>query len=239
MVKDKLIFALDVPTRDEALALVEQLHEHVGVFKIGLQLFTAVGPAIIREVMATGAKVFYDSKFHDIPNTVAGAAAEAAKLGLFMFNVHAAGGWKMMAAAAQAAAAVSPSNRPLILGVTVLTSLDEEALKQELQVEAPLAAHVLHLAQLAQQAGLDGVVASPQEIGLVREACGPGFLMVTPGVRPAWAAADDQARLTTPAEALRAGADYLVIGRPIRAAPDPAAAAQRILEEMAGAMDGV
>ena len=233
--QDQLILPLDVPTREQALALVDQLREYVGVFKVGLQLFNACGPSILREVQERGGRVFYDSKFSDIPNTVAGAAAEAAKIGVFMFNVHTHGGFAMMQAAvesAQQAAAEQGQSRPLVLGVTVLTSLGEDALREELQVPVPLPEHVVHLARLAQQSGLDGVVASPQETGLIRAACGAAFRIVTPGIRPAWAAAGDQQRITTPAQAVQSGADFLVIGRPITAHPDPVAAAQQVLEEM-------
>lgn len=235
MARNKLILALDVPTREEALALVERLGEWVGVFKVGLQLFNACGPAILQEVRQRGGQVFYDGKFHDIPHTVASAVAEATRAGVFMLNVHAHGGAAMMQAAvesAQQAAAARGLTRPLVLGVTVLTSLDEAALREELQIPVPLPEHVVHLARLAQRSGLDGVVASPRETPLIRAACGSGFLIVTPGIRPAWAAAGDQKRITTPAQALQAGADYLVVGRPIIAHPDPVAAAQRVLQEM-------
>jgi orotidine-5'-phosphate decarboxylase len=233
--QNRLILALDVPTREQALALVEQLHEYVGVFKVGLQLFNAGGPAILREVQERGGRVFYDSKFSDIPNTVAGAAAEAAKLGVFMFNVHTHGGSAMMRAAVESAQQVAAERgqpRPFVIGVTVLTSLDETALREELQVPVPLPEHVVHLARLAQQSGLDGVVASPQETALIRAACGDDFLIVTPGIRPAWAETGDQKRITTPAQAVQSGADYLVLGRPITAHPDPVAAAQRVVEEI-------
>lgn len=238
MIQDKLILALDVPTREEALSLVERLRPYVGVFKVGLQLFNACGPSILREVQERGGRVFYDGKFSDIPNTVAGAAAEATKAGVCMFNVHAHGGTAMMRAAVESARQVAAERgrpRPWVIGVTVLTSLDETALQEELQVTVPLPDHVVHLAQLSQQAGLDGVVASPQETLRIRAACGDNFLIVTPGIRPAGATAEDQKRITTPAQALRAGADFLVIGRPITAHPDPIAAAQQVLAEMAAA----
>jgi len=238
MIRDKLILALDVSTREEALALVERLHGYVGGFKVGLQLFHACGPAILHEVRQRGGRVFYDGKFHDIPHTVAGAVAEVTQAGVFMLNVHTHGGAAMMRAAvesAQQVAAARGQPRPLILGVTVLTSLDATALGEELQIPVALPEHVVHLARLAQRSGLDGVVASPRETLAVRAACGGDFLIVTPGIRPAWAAPGDQKRVTTPAQALRAGADYLVVGRPIIAHADPVAAAQRVLEEMAEA----
>ncbi|HIE50803.1 MAG TPA: orotidine-5'-phosphate decarboxylase [Armatimonadetes bacterium] len=236
-----LILALDVPKREEALALVARLREYVGGFKVGLQLVNAAGPGILDDIRERGGRVFYDAKFHDIPHTVSGAVAEAVKHRVWMLNVHTLGGVEMMKAAVESArqtAAACQVARPLLLGVTVLTSIDEETLRLELQVEAPLPAHVAHLARLAQQAGLDGVVASPQEIRLIRAACGEDFLLVTPGVRPTWAAKQDQKRVLTPAEALQEGADYLVIGRPLTQAPDPVAAAQRLLQECGQKLKG-
>jgi len=179
--------------------------------------------------------VFLDLKFHDIPNTVAGAAREAARLGVFMFNVHASGGLAMMKAAADAAAAAAKElsvRRPLAIAVTVLTSLDRAALHRELGVTSSVEGHVLHLAELAHEAGLDGTVASPVEIAAIRRSLGAAWVIVTPGVRPAGSAAGDQSRVATPGAAARAGAHYLVVGRPITGAPDPAAAAAAILEEI-------
>lgn len=234
--KDKIILALDVSSEGEAVALVKELKDQVGAFKIGLELFTSAGPRIIEAVKNAGAeRIFFDGKFHDIPNTVAGAARAATRMGVWMFNVHTTGGTAMMRAAVDAAS--DEAHRlgievPVIIGVTVLTSISEEVLQHELSVPILLENQVTHLAQLAQNSGLDGVVSSPREIIPVKAACGPEFLVVTPGVRPAWAAANDQKRIMTPSEAVEAGADYMVIGRAITAAPDRQAAAERIIAEL-------
>ena len=236
MGKEKIILALDVSTEGDAVELVKELKDHVGAFKVGLELFNSTGPRIFESLRGAGAgRIFYDSKFHDIPNTVAGAARAAVRMGVWMFNVHAPGGSAMMRAASDAAAEEADRlgiERPLILGVTVLTSISEEVLHHELSVPILLENQVTHLAQLAQNSGLDGVVASPHEIAQIKSACGPEFLVVTPGVRPAWAAANDQARIMTPAAAVQAGADYLVIGRAITGASDRKGAALRIIEEL-------
>jgi orotidine-5'-phosphate decarboxylase len=232
--RDRILVALDVDSPKEADGLLDRLAGAVTGVKVGSQLFTAAGPAAVEAALKRGFRVFLDLKFHDIPNTVAGAVREATRLGVFMLNVHAGGGVAMMGAATAAAdkaAAEFKVPRPLCLGVTVLTSLDGRALAAELGVHANVSAHVLRLADHARAAGLDGCVASPHEIGLLRRALGAGWVIVTPGIRPA-AADDDQARVATPAAALRAGADYLVIGRPITAAPDPAAAVAAILASL-------
>ncbi len=233
--KDRLIVALDVETLGAALGLVERLAGLVTRFKIGSQLFTAAGPAAVEAVRKRGGEIFLDLKYHDIPNTVAGAAREAVRLGVFMFNVHASGGRAMMRAsveAATAAATGSGSQRPLVIAVTVLTSLDRAALSRELGVTSSVEGHVLHLCGLAREAGLDGCVASANEIRAIRNHLGAGWVIVTPGVRPAGSDADDQARIATPQATARAGAHYLVVGRPITAAADPVAAAQAILAEI-------
>ena len=232
---DRLIVALDVDSQAQAERLAERLDGLVRRFKIGSQLFTAGGPAVVEAIQKRGAEVFLDLKFHDIPNTVAGAAREAARLGVFMFNVHASGGLAMMKAAAEGAAAAAVElsvRRPLAIAVTVLTSLDHAALHRELGVTSSVEDHVLHLAELAREAGLDGTVASPVEIAAIRRSLGAAWVIVTPGVQPAGSAAGDQSRVATPGAAARAGADYLVVGRPVTGAPDPAAAAAAILEEM-------
>jgi orotidine-5'-phosphate decarboxylase len=221
----RVIVPLDVPTLAEAVAMARRLVGHIAAVKIGKQLFTAEGPAAIRAMHDLGFRVFLDLKYHDIPNTVAGAVAAAKALGVWILNVHASGGSEMMRAAAKAAAG---PDRPLVIAVTVLTSFSEDAYRDITGTARTIEAQVRHLARETKAAGLDGVVASPHEIRAIREECGPGFLIVTPGVRPADAALNDQQRVMTPADAVRAGADYLVIGRPITAAPDPAEAARRI-----------
>lgn len=231
--RDKLIVALDVPTLEAGVNFVRQLSGVVRWFKVGLELFTSEGPRAFREVFDAGAtRIFFDSKFHDIPNTVAGAARVAARHGVTMFNVHATGGVEMMRAALEAAAQATGANRPKVIGVTMLTSIDQQTMNRELCIGGTVEAQVIHLARLAQQAGLDGVVCSPHEIAAVRAACGEGFLIVTPGVRPTWAASGDQRRVMTPAEAVAAGADYIVVGRPITHALNVIEAAERVLAEL-------
>jgi orotidine-5'-phosphate decarboxylase len=234
-VKDRLIVALDVETLADAERMVDRLEGLATRFKIGSQLFTAAGPGTVEAIQKRGAEVFLDLKFHDIPNTVAGAAREATRMGVLMFNVHASGGSAMMAAAAEGAATAARElggRRPIVLAVTVLTSLDRAALGRELGVADSVEGHVLHLAALAAAAGLDGCVASPNEVGALRTSRGAGWVIVTPGVRPAGSAVGDQSRIATPGAAVSAGAHYLVVGRPITAAPDPARAAEAVLREM-------
>jgi orotidine-5'-phosphate decarboxylase len=229
---EKLIVALDLASADAAARLAERLHGRVGMFKIGPVLFTGEGPYLVRYLVAQGEKVFLDLKFHDIPNTVRAAAREAAAAGVAMFNVHAAGGRAMMEAAREGAEQGAKNGaRPRVLAVTVLTSLGPKDVEEIGAGNSP-EDQVVRLAKLAGAAGLDGVVASPQEIGLIRRALGQDFLIVTPGIRPAVEAADDQARRATPRAAIQAGADYLVVGRPITRAPDPVAAADAIVREM-------
>jgi orotidine-5'-phosphate decarboxylase len=235
--------ALDVPTADEALALVRQLAPLGIGFKVGMQLFYAEGMTIIRDIQtilgndAHPARIFVDLKLHDIPNTVAKASQSLVRLGVGFFNVHAQGGLAMMREASEAACEMADQlgqPKPVIIAVTLLTSLSQESLNQELNVRQTPAEYVPHLAKLAQSSGLDGVVCSAQEAGLIRRACGEDFLLVTPGIRPADASVDDQARVVTPEGAMANGADLLVIGRPITAAADPVAATERILESLAG-----
>jgi orotidine-5'-phosphate decarboxylase len=224
--------ALDTPDLGRALELARAVRPHVGGLKVGLEFITALGPDGVREIVSLGLPVFADVKFHDIPNTVAGAAREIARLGVALFNVHASGGEAMLRAAKEAAASVDSAVK--VIAVTVLTSLTDPDLEAVGQVP-PAIGQVERLAKLAQACGLDGVVCSPQEIGLVRRACGKDFLIVTPGIRPADAALADQRRVTTPDAAVAAGADILVIGRPITAAADPARAAVTIAEVIARA----
>ena len=230
---NRILAALDFPDAASALAMAERIRGHVGGLKIGKQLFTAEGPALVRRLTERGDRVFLDLKFHDIPNTVAGAIGSALSLGVWMVNVHASGGRAMMTAAREAAEKATPAGgtRALVIGVTVLTSLDAAALK-ETGVDAAPADQVARLARLARESGLDGVVCSPQEIALVRRECGADFLIVTPGIRGASDAKGDQARTATPEGAVRAGADYLVVGRPITGASDPREAADRIASEI-------
>ena len=226
-----ILVALDVESAAKAIELADRLRGAVGGYKIGKQLFTAAGPAVVRELTSRGDRVFLDLKFHDIPNTVAGAVQSAVATGAWMVNVHASGGTAMMTAAAEAArksAEALGRPRPLVIAVTVLTSMTDATLA-EIGIARPVINHVIYLAQLAKHAGLDGVVASPQETRAIRDACGPDFQIVTPGIRPAdQQGKDDQARTLTPAEAIAAGATYLVIGRPITGAPNPREAAERI-----------
>jgi orotidine-5'-phosphate decarboxylase len=233
---EQLLVALDVDTVTEARALADRLRGAVGGFKFGSRLFTSEGPAFVEELASRGDRVFLDLKFHDIPNTVAGAVAAATRLGVWMVNVHASGGSAMMRAARAAAdeeAARRSRPAPLVIAVTMLTSLDQAALT-EVGLAASVTAQVERLAALTEAAGLDGVVASPHEIEIIRRRCGAGFQIVTPGIRGAADAKGDQSRTLSAAGALIAGASYLVVGRPIIAAADPRAAAERIAAECRG-----
>jgi orotidine-5'-phosphate decarboxylase len=230
---DQLLVALDVDTAAKARELADRLRGVAGGFKIGSRLFTSYGPGIVEELAARGDRVFLDLKFHDIPNTVAGGVAAATRLGAWMINVHAAGGSAMMTAARDAAdteAARLSRPAPLVIAVTMLTSLSE-AMMTEIGIGGRIADQVERLAALAQSAGLDGVVASPQEIALIRTRCGGAFAIVTPGIRGAGDAAGDQSRTMSAAQALGAGSSYLVVGRPIITAADPRSAAERIIAE--------
>jgi orotidine-5'-phosphate decarboxylase len=232
-IREKIIIALDAGTKEEALALAGQLDE-ARIFKVGMELFTAEGPTLLEEMARRDKKCFLDLKYHDIPNTVAGATRSAVRHGVAMLTLHVSGGREMMRRAAEAAAdeaAKAGRARPLLLGVTVLTSLQDNDLLA-IGCPSPVGDQVPRLARLAKAAGLDGVVSSPQEIEVIKREMGKDFLVVTPGIRPAWAPAHDQKRVLTPAEAVQLGADYLVIGRPVTAAPSPREALQRILEEI-------
>lgn len=232
---ERVILALDVAEGERALTLAQQAAGLCGGVKVGLELFTAAGPEVVRRLTAEGRRVFLDLKFHDIPNTVAGAARAAARLGCWMLDVHAAGGAEMMRRAREEAAAEAARlgrPRPLVVAVTVLTSLDRRMLVGTLGWSGEPADLVRRLALLAAEAGLDGVVCSPAEAALVKATCGPSFLAVTPGIRPAGAPTDDQRRLATPAAAVAAGADYLVVGRAVTAAPDPPAALAALVAEL-------
>jgi orotidine-5'-phosphate decarboxylase len=241
-VNDRIVVALDVSDRASALSLVEKLSGLVGMFKIGLQLYTAEGQSLVREIVEAGEKVFLDLKFHDIPNTVAGATKSILGLGVSLFNVHTLGGAEMMRAAADTVKAFHPSNddsqsgisnKPSVLGVTVLTSMSTADLAS-VGVNLDVESEVVRLATLARDAGLDGVVASPREIRLIRERVATdSFIILAPGIRPAWSATGDQKRIATPASAIADGANFIVIGRAITDSDDPRAATERILEEIA------
>ena len=233
--RKKLVIALDVESAVEAVSLVRDLNPYVGAFKIGLQLFTAEGPQFVRQLVEAGAKIFLDLKFHDIPNTVAKASAEAARLGVWMFNVHAGGGSEMMRTAFNEILNTCEREsiqRPKMIAVTVLTSSNHETLR-ETGVANETESQVLRLARLTAECGLDGVVASPRELASVRSGIDRSdFLIVTPGIRPVFATNDDQKRVMTPGEAIREGASHLVIGRPVTAAHDRVEAVERIIEEI-------
>ena len=235
MSQNQLIVALDVENLATANRLVTTLSDDVKWFKIGKQLFTAVGPASVKLLHEAKKNIFLDLKFHDIPNTVAGAVASATKIGANIINIHASGGLEMMRAAGEAAekqASELSIPKPTLLGVTILTSIDEANFQRDFGTQRKLKDQVAYLAELSQKAGLEGVVASPLEIELIRKVCGNDFVIVTPGVRPAWAASNDQQRVMTPGEAINAGADYIVVGRPITAADNPREAARTILQEI-------
>jgi orotidine-5'-phosphate decarboxylase len=231
---NRLIVVLDYPDLDSALAMADNLDPGLCRVKVGKELFTRAGPEVLRVLKARGFEVFLDLKYHDIPNTVAQAVLAAAEAGVWMVNVHASGGARMMEAARDAITKVPTESRPLLIGVTVLTSMSQEELNA-LGVSGSLEDQVIRLARLAKDSGLDGVVCSALEAARIKQACGPDFVTVTPGIRPAGSSANDQTRIMTPAQAVRSGADYLVVGRPITAASDPMEATKQILAEIASA----
>lgn len=234
--KDRIIVALDTHDMRTLRHILSSLKGMVSIYKIGLELYTAFGKEVVKEVHQSGAKVFLDLKFHDIPNTVASACRMAARLGVFMMNVHTTGGFQMMKWAAEQTDAEARRlgiKPPILLGVTVLTSLTEQEMKDEIGIERPLEQEVLHLATLAKRAGLNGVVASSHEIQTIKKKLGDDFIVVTPGIRPAWyVTGSDQKRVVTPKMAFELGADYIVVGRPIIQDPDPAKACEKVLEEV-------
>ncbi len=235
---ERLILALDIPEHDYALEIVDKYSDYINIFKVGLELFTSCGPRIVEDIKKKGKKVFLDLKFHDIPHTVSNAALAAMKLGVYMFNMHASGGLEMMKRCKDSVVEVCLKeniDRPKILAVTVLTSLSQEILRDELGIQYGLRTHVRHLSALALKAGLDGVVASAREVEIIRNHCGKGFLIVTPGIRPSWTPPDDQKRTMTPKDAIREGADYLVIGRAVLQQPDPLKAIELITLEILSA----
>ena len=231
--RDRIIIPLDVSSAEEAAGIVTRLKGRVGMFKVGLQLYTAAGPDAVRRITGLGERVFLDLKLHDIPNTVARAAAEAARLGVAMLDFHLGGGARMVTAAREAvdAAGLRAEDRPILLGITVLTSFDQDDLRS-VGVSDMVEDQVTRLARLGRAAGLDGVVASPHEVAAIRAACGQAFVIVTPGIRPAGASRGDQRRVMTPGEAIAAGSDYLVIGRPILESANPVAAVEEVVREI-------
>jgi orotidine-5'-phosphate decarboxylase len=233
--REQLIVALDVSSAAQAQKIVSSLGDAVSLYKVGMQLYTAEGPAIVRELVASGRRVFLDLKYHDIPNTVASAVREAGKLGVSLLTVHGSGGSKMLRAAAEAARESNPEMK--VVAVTVLTSMDQDDLNEIMH--GNLGEQVVYLAGLALRAGCHGVVSSAREVRAIRTRLGNDFLVVTPGVRPAGAAHGDQARVVTPAEAIAAGATHLVVGRPITAAANPAQEAESIIQEIEHAAQSV
>lgn len=238
----RLIVALDYPNVEEAKVLIQQLQGIPCTIKVGMQLFYSAGPDFIRELKSKGYSVFLDLKMHDIPNTVKGGANSITRLGVDMFNVHAAGGRQMMEAAIEgmesALAADSSLQRPLLIAVTQLTSTSQQVMNEEIGIQGTVEKAVVHYAQLAQQSGLGGVVCSPLEVEMIKQACGASFATVTPGVRPAGSEVADQTRILTPGQAIAGGSDYLVVGRPITGATDPREATQHIIEEMSSHVNG-
>lgn len=233
--REKLILALDVSSADDALELVGRCGDQINIYKVGLELYTSAGPKIVEKIQNKNKKVFLDLKFHDIPNTVTKAAIAATKLGVFMFNVHTSGGFEMMKKCGDAVVELCLKenlSRPKMIGVTVLTSLANETLKNELGIQHSLRTHVKHLSALAMKAGLDGVVASAHEVSIIKSHCHKDFLIVAPGIRPSWVPPDDQKRTMTPKQALREGADYIVMGRAILNHPDPLKAIELISVEI-------
>ncbi len=234
--KDRLIVALDVDSEEKAVELVEKLKNDVRFFKVGFELFSSCGPSIIKRIKETDSDIFLDLKFHDIPNTVSKAAVSVARLGVYMFNVHGLGGYEMMKKTAEDVEEEAQRlgiEKPKVIAVTVLTSMDEDSLKK-VGINESIKDEVLKLARMAKDAGLDGVVASSVEAKMIRKELGKEFLIITPGVRPAGTAAQDQKRVATPGSAIKDGASFIVVGRPITEAKDPAAAAREIIKEMGG-----
>jgi orotidine-5'-phosphate decarboxylase len=232
--KEAICIALDVPHEETALNLVDSLKDHVGFFKVGMQLFYQYGPSLVNQIRAKGVKIFLDLKFYDIPNTVKNAVIASVRMNVNMINVHASGGLAMMQQAVEGAKEIAyKENRPIpdILGVTILTSMTQDTLTHELHWPGTIKTKVCELAQLSKKAGLDGVVASPLEVEWIRAVCGKDFKIITPGIRPIWAASNDQKRVMSPLKAINAGANIIVIGRPVIQADDPVDAVERLFEE--------
>ena len=239
-VRDKLVLPLDVNTLDEARELVTELKDYVGVFKVGLQLYTSVGPDIIKMIQDEGREIFFDGKFHDIPNTVAKASANLIKHGVTFFNIHITGGSKMISSCTKIARETAKSlglPKPKILGVTILTSFGQRTLTEELLININIDDYVTQLAKVAKKSGLDGIIASATDIPKIKKECGEDFIILCPAIRPTWSVVNDQIRVVTPRDAIRAGVDYLVVGRPITSANDRVSAAKLILDEMQEAFE--
>lgn len=240
--RDRLVLALDVNTMEEAKKLVYELKDYVGVFKVGLQLFTSVGPDIVKMIQAEGRDIFFDGKFHDIPNTVAKASANMVKHGVNFFNIHITGGSKMISTCLKLSRETAKScgmPKPVVLGVTLLTSFGQKTLTEELLINCNIDDYVTQLAKVAKESGLDGIIASATDVPKIKKECGEDFIILCPAIRPTWSVVNDQIRVVTPRDAIKAGVDYLVVGRPITAAKDRVSAAKLVIDEMEEAMEEV
>jgi len=241
-VRDRLVLALDVNTMEEAKTLVTELKDYVGVFKVGLQLYTSVGPDIIKMIQDQGREIFFDGKFHDIPNTVAKASANLVRQGVTFFNLHVTGGSKMISTSLKLSRETAKSlgmPKPTILGVTILTSFGQKTLTEELLISRNIDDYVGQLAKVAEESGLDGIIASATDVPKIKKVCGDDFIILCPAIRPTWSVVNDQIRVVTPADAIKAGVDYLVVGRPITSARDKVSAAKLVLDEMEEAVEEV
>ena len=240
--RDRLVLALDVNTMKEAKELVTELKDYTGVFKIGLQLFNSVGPDIIKMVQDEGKEIFFDGKFHDIPNTVAKASANLVKHGVTFFNIHIMGGSKMISTCLKLTGETAKSYglpKPIVLGVTLLTSFGQKTLTKELLINHNIDDYVNQLAKIAKDSGLDGIIASATDVPKIKKACGKDFIILCPAIRPTWSVVNDQIRVVTPKDAIKAGVDFLVVGRPITSAKDRVTAAKLVLDEMEEAIEEI
>ncbi len=241
-VKDRLVLALDVNTMEEAKLLVTELKDYVGIFKVGLQLYTSVGPDIIKMIRDEGRDIFFDGKFHDIPNTVAKAGANLIKQGVTFFNVHITGGSKMISTCLKLSRETARSYgfpKPTVLGVTLLTSFGQKTLTEELLINHNINDYVSQLAKVAKESGLDGIIASAADVPKIKKTCGEDFIILCPAIRPTWSVVNDQIRVVTPGDAIKAGVDYLVIGRPITSARDKLSAVKLVIDEMEEALEEI
>lgn len=238
--RDRLVLALDVNTREEAQKLVSELRDYVGVFKVGLQLYTSVGPDIVKMIQDENREIFFDGKFHDIPNTVAKAGANLVKQGVTFFNIHISGGSKMASTCIKLCSETAKSYgfpKPTILGVTLLTSFGQKTLTEELLIKSNIDDYVTQLAKVAKESGLDGIIASATDVPKIKKTCGEDFIILCPAIRPTWSVVNDQIRVVTPRDAIKAGVDYLVVGRPITSAKNKVSAAKLVLDEMEEAIE--